>query len=54
MFSVIFPGQGSQKVGMAEEILSLEGALERFELASEILGRDLPLVKKLYKNRKIY
>ena len=36
-----FPGQGSQKIGMADEILSLEGSLERFELASEILGRDL-------------
>ncbi|WP_269622216.1 ACP S-malonyltransferase [Prochlorococcus marinus] len=36
-----FPGQGSQKVGMADEVLSLEGALKRFELASEILGRDL-------------
>ncbi len=37
----VFPGQGSQKIGMAEEILSLSGAIERFELASEILGRDL-------------
>ncbi len=36
-----FPGQGSQKIGMADEVLSLKGAKERFELASEILGRDL-------------
>ncbi len=36
-----FPGQGSQKLGMADEILSLQGALERFKFASEILDRDL-------------
>ncbi len=36
-----FPGQGSQKVGMADAVLSLKGAIKRFELASEILGRDL-------------
>ncbi len=36
-----FPGQGSQKLGMADEIISLSGALDRFKLASEILGRDL-------------
>ncbi len=37
----VFPGQGSQKVGMADPVLSLSGALERFEIASKILGRDL-------------
>ncbi len=37
----IFPGQGSQKIGMAEPVLALPGALERFELASELIGRDL-------------
>ncbi len=37
----VFPGQGSQKIGMADQVLSLEGALERFELASKIIGRDL-------------
>ena len=37
----VFPGQGSQKIGMANNILSLEGARERFELASNIIGRDL-------------
>ena len=36
-----FPGQGSQKIGMADAVFSLKGAMERFELASEILGRDL-------------
>ncbi len=37
----VFPGQGSQKIGMADPVLSLSGALERFELASKVLGRDL-------------
>ncbi|WP_320673568.1 ACP S-malonyltransferase [Prochlorococcus sp. MIT 1341] len=37
----VFPGQGSQKIGMADHILSLEGATERFGLASKIIGRDL-------------
>jgi len=37
----VFPGQGSQKVGMAEPVLELPGARERFAAASELLGRDL-------------
>ncbi|MFM7675079.1 MAG: ACP S-malonyltransferase [Synechococcus sp.] len=37
----VFPGQGSQKVGMADGVLELPGARERFAQASELLGRDL-------------
>ena len=37
----VFPGQGSQKVGMATGVLELPGARERFQSASELLGRDL-------------
>ena len=37
----VFPGQGSQKVGMTSSIMSLSGAKERFSIASSILGRDL-------------
>ncbi|MFM2081042.1 MAG: S-malonyltransferase [Cyanobacteriota bacterium] len=37
----VFPGQGSQKVGMAAAVLELPGAPERFAAASELLGRDL-------------
>ena len=37
----VFPGQGSQKTGMADPVLTLPGAQERFDLASELLGRDL-------------
>ena len=37
----VFPGQGSQKVGMADLVIDLPGAKERFECASDLLGRDL-------------
>ncbi|WP_320675571.1 ACP S-malonyltransferase [Prochlorococcus sp. MIT 1300] len=37
----VFPGQGSQKVGMAEGVINLPGAKDRFELARQLLGRDL-------------
>lgn len=37
----VFPGQGSQKIGMAAGVLELPGARERFAAASELLGRDL-------------
>ena len=37
----VFPGQGSQKLGMADGLLCLPGAKERFDFASELLGRDL-------------
>ena len=37
----VFPGQGSQRLGMAESLLSLEGAKGRFEFASDLIGRDL-------------
>tara|TARA_Y100001968_G_C19405202_1_gene743273 strand:- start:369 stop:1265 length:897 start_codon:yes stop_codon:yes gene_type:complete len=37
----IFPGQGSQKIGMADSVINLPGAKERFAFASELLGRDL-------------
>ena len=37
----VFPGQGSQKVGMADPLIKLPGADERFQIASEVLGRDL-------------
>ena len=37
----MFPGQGSQKVGMANGLLDQPGAIERFAMASDLLGRDL-------------
>ena len=37
----VFPGQGSQKVGMAEALLSIDGTRERFAMASDLLRRDL-------------
>jgi len=37
----VFPGQGSQKIGMAEAVLALPHARARFDQASAQLGRDL-------------
>ncbi|MEB3265303.1 MAG: ACP S-malonyltransferase [Cyanobacteriota bacterium] len=37
----VFPGQGSQKLGMAELVLDLPDARARFQQASDLLGRDL-------------
>jgi len=37
----VFPGQGSQKPGMAEAVLELPGARDRFAAASDLLGHDL-------------
>ncbi len=37
----VFPGQGSQKIGMAKQIETLPNAKEKFSYASEIFGRNL-------------
>jgi [acyl-carrier-protein] S-malonyltransferase len=37
----VFPGQGSQVLGMAAPVLELPGAQERFAQASDLLNRDL-------------
>lgn len=37
----VFPGQGSQYIGMGKELLSFSRTAEMLEEASEILGRDL-------------
>ena len=37
----IFPGQGSQKLGMAKPLMSLPEAENRFARASELMNRDL-------------
>jgi [acyl-carrier-protein] S-malonyltransferase len=37
----VFPGQGSQKIGMAKQIENLPNTKDRFNYASEIFERDL-------------
>ena len=37
----VFPGQGSQKIGMAKKIINLPNAKKRFNYASELFQRDL-------------
>ena len=37
----VFPGQGSQKIGMANKIIDLPNVKSRFNYASEVFERDL-------------
>ena len=37
----VFPGQGSQKIGMAKQIENLPSTKDRFNYASEIFKRNL-------------
>ena len=37
----VFPGQGSQKIGMANKIIDLPNTKNRFDYASEVFGRNL-------------
>ena len=37
----VFPGQGSQKIGMANKIINLPNAKDRFIYASKLFGKDL-------------
>ncbi|TGG92287.1 MAG: ACP S-malonyltransferase [Aphanocapsa feldmannii 277cV] len=40
----VFPGQGSQKVGMVADLIDHPLGAERFALAAELLGRDLAAI----------
>ncbi|TAF35146.1 MAG: acyltransferase domain-containing protein, partial [Oscillatoriales cyanobacterium] len=40
----VFPGQGSQAIGMGADLLNLPTAKVKFELAKEILGWSVPEV----------
>ena len=37
----VFPGQGSQKLGMGKDVITLEDAKTRFDFASDMFGIDL-------------
>ena len=37
----VFPGQGSQKIGMANKVIDLPNAKYRFNYASEVFERNL-------------
>jgi [acyl-carrier-protein] S-malonyltransferase len=40
----VFPGQGSQKLGMGSDLAASAAGRERFALASDLLGRDLAAI----------
>ena len=37
----LLPGQGSQKIGMANKVIDLPNANNRFEYASDVFERNL-------------
>ena len=37
----VFPGQGSQKIGMANKVINLPNAKNRFNYASKLFGKNL-------------
>ena len=40
----VFPGQGSQKLGMAESVIKLDDAKRRFDFASDLFKKDLYVI----------
>ena len=48
----VFPGQGSQKIGMAKQIENLPYTKERFSYASDIFERDLFEICELNSDKK--
>ena len=37
----VFPGQGSQKIGMVKQVADLPNTKKRFDFASEVFERNL-------------
>ena len=48
----VFPGQGSQKIGMVKQIENLPNTKDRFKYASEIFERDLFEISELNSDSK--
>ena len=48
----VFPGQGSQKIGMANKIIDLPNAEYRFNYASEVFERNLFEICELNSDKK--
>ena len=50
----VFPGQGSQKVGMAEALLSIDGSRERFTMDDGLSQAVVKVFVGLYEQGLIY
>ena len=48
----VFPGQGSQKIGMANKIIDLPHAKYRFNYASEVFERNLFEICESHSDKK--
>ena len=48
----VFPGQGSQKIGMANKVIDLPNAKFRFNYASEVFERNLFEICELNSDKK--
>lgn len=48
---ILFPGQGSQFVGMAKSLVNIPEAMEMFEIASDILRYTIQLFKDVEKKK---
>ena len=48
----VFPGQGSQKIGMANKVIDLPNTKFRFNYASEVFERNLFEICELNSDKK--
>ena len=46
----VFPGQGSQALGMGIDLQDISLAKSKFEIAEKILGKNHPNTKTIQKN----
>ena len=53
MFSIVFPGQGSQKIGMIKEFYENFDLVKRFDWKENYFGKEeIEEIKKVKKIRK--
>ena len=50
----VFPGQGSQKIGMANKVIDLPHAKNRFSYASKLFGKNLFQICEQFSEKNNY